>query len=69
MFLSEHRQTARHSVCGYEFGLCRMKVETLGRYAEDFSSLVLHSELLTPEDIEAQYNVSGGHWHHGDPMP
>ena len=44
----------------------KVVVETLGRYAEDFSSLVLHSELLTPEDIEAQYNVSGGHWHHGE---
>ncbi len=28
--------------------------------------LVLHSELLTPVDLEAEFGMSGGHWHHGE---
>jgi phytoene dehydrogenase-like protein len=26
--------------------------------------MILHAELLTPEDIEREYRVTGGHWHH-----
>ena len=35
--------------------------------APGISKLVLHSELLTPADLEAQYLLSGGHWHHVEP--
>ncbi|MDJ0916539.1 MAG: NAD(P)/FAD-dependent oxidoreductase [Woeseiaceae bacterium] len=27
---------------------------------------ILHSELRTPVDLEAEFGVSGGHWHHGE---
>jgi len=41
-------------------------VDLIGRYAPGFSDLIVAKELLTPIDIEAQYNISGGHWHHGE---
>ena len=31
-----------------------------------FNNLVKSYELLTPCDIEEQYNCVGGHWHHGE---
>lgn len=40
---------------------------TLEQYAPGLGALVEHSELLTPADLEAQYHVSGGHWHHAEP--
>ena len=27
---------------------------------------ILHSELLTPVDIEQRFRMPGGHWHHGE---
>lgn len=42
-------------------------LETLEQYAPGISALVLHSELLTPADLESEYHVSNGHWHHGEP--
>lgn len=39
-------------------------LEKLERYAPGIQSQVVHAELLTPADIEAQYHVTGGHWHH-----
>ena len=27
---------------------------------------VTNAELLTPNDIENKYHVTGGHWHHGE---
>lgn len=40
---------------------------TLERHAPGIGDLVLHAELLTPADIERDYRVSGGHWHHAEP--
>ena len=37
---------------------------TLERYAPGIGELVEHAELLTPADLEKQWLVSGGHWHH-----
>ena len=39
-------------------------IDTIAQYAPGISDLILHSELLTPEDLEQQYRVTGGHWHH-----
>ena len=39
-------------------------LQTLERYAPDIRRKVLHSELLTPFDLEQSHNVTGGHWHH-----
>lgn len=41
-------------------------IDVLARYAPDIRSLITVSELLTPADLEAQYNMYGGHWHHGE---
>jgi len=41
-------------------------MNTLARYAPDIRSKTLHAELLTPEDIERDFRISGGHWHHGE---
>ena len=41
-------------------------LETLARYAPDLRSQVVASELLTPADIEREFGMTGGHWHHGE---
>ena len=41
-------------------------IETIARYAPDIAARVEHSELLTPADIEAEFHITGGHWHHGE---
>lgn len=32
----------------------------------DISSRITASELLTPADIESEFHITGGHWHHGE---
>jgi phytoene dehydrogenase-like protein len=39
-------------------------IETITRYAPDIRDQILHSEFLTPADLEREYRVTGGHWHH-----
>ncbi len=39
-------------------------LDTLERHAPGIRSLVTASELLTPFDIEQEFGMSGGHWHH-----
>ncbi len=39
---------------------------SLERYAPGLRAQVVASELLTPEDLEAQFRVTGGHWHHAE---
>ncbi len=41
-------------------------LETIARYAPDISVRVSGSELLTPADIEDEFHITGGHWHHGE---
>jgi phytoene dehydrogenase-like protein len=41
-------------------------IETIGRYAPDLESRITASELLTPADIEREFHMTGGHWHHGE---
>ena len=38
----------------------------LERHAPGIRELVSHAELLTPEDIEAEFLITGGHWHHAE---
>lgn len=38
----------------------------LEQYAPDIRRKAVMAELLTPEDIEKQFRISGGHWHHGE---
>ena len=36
----------------------------LERHAPGLRALVTHAELLTPFDIEQEFGMTGGHWHH-----
>ena len=39
-------------------------IDRLAHYAPGLPDLVINSELLTPKDIEVEFRISGGHWHH-----
>ena len=41
-------------------------IDTIAQYAPDLRSRITASELLTPEDIEKEFRITGGHWHHGE---
>lgn len=41
-------------------------IATIERYAPGFRADVLHSEVLTPNDLEERFDLPGGHVHHGD---
>ncbi len=41
-------------------------VAVIDGYAPGFAAQITASEILTPVDIEREYNVTGGHWHHGE---
>jgi phytoene dehydrogenase-like protein len=41
-------------------------IETLARYAPGLPDCILASELLAPPDIEREFRISGGHWHHAE---
>jgi len=39
---------------------------TLEQYAPTIRNSVVAAELLTPADLEQQFRVNGGHWHHAE---
>lgn len=41
-------------------------VSLIEDYAPGFRAQIVASEVLTPRDIEREFNVTGGHWHHGE---
>jgi phytoene dehydrogenase-like protein len=41
-------------------------IDTIARYAPDLEERIVHSELLTPADIESEFHMTGGHWHHAE---
>jgi len=41
-------------------------IRTIERYAPDIAERITASELLTPADIEKEFHITGGHWHHGE---
>ncbi len=50
---------ARDRVCG-------RAIDTIARYAPRIREQIIHTEFLTPADLERTSRVTGGHWHHGD---
>jgi len=44
----------------------KLAIETLSEYLPDLAQRITASELLTPVDIETEFHMSGGHWHHGE---
>ncbi len=41
-------------------------IDVIARYMPDIASRIVVSELLTPADIEREFHITGGHWHHGE---
>ncbi|MEJ8569163.1 phytoene desaturase family protein [Elongatibacter sediminis] len=41
-------------------------MSVLERYAPDIRSKAVVAELLTPADLESEFRMAGGHWHHGE---
>jgi phytoene dehydrogenase-like protein len=41
-------------------------INVIARYMPDIASRIVASELLTPADIEREFHITGGHWHHGE---
>jgi phytoene dehydrogenase-like protein len=55
---------------GWDYGqrvaFTGLLVDTLERHAPGLKGTVLGAELLTPVDIEREFRIDGGHWHHAD---
>jgi len=43
-----------------------LALDSLEGFAPGLRSSIVAAELLTPADMEQQFRISGGHWHHGD---
>ena len=41
-------------------------LDLLEQYAPDIRSKAVMAELLTPQDMEREFRMTGGHWHHGE---
>ncbi len=41
-------------------------IDKLAEYAPGIKEMITASELLVPTDIEKEFNIQGGHWHHGE---
>ncbi len=44
----------------------RTVIDTIGQYSPDIEQRITASELLTSADIEREFHIGGGHWHHGE---
>jgi len=44
--------------------ICERSIDTIAQYAPRIREQIIHREFLTPADLEQQYHVTGGHWHH-----
>ena len=44
--------------------MCERAIDTIAQYAPQIRQHVVHKEFLTPADLEREYRVTGGHWHH-----
>lgn len=58
-----------HLRMGWEAGkpaFLKIVLDILERHAPGIGGTIVAAELSTPADIEAEYNLPGGHWHHGE---
>ena len=46
--------------------ICERAIDTIAQYAPRIREQIVHKEFLTPSDLEQDYLVTGGHWHHGE---
>ena len=47
-------------------GFTELVIDLLEHYAPGIRKQVVHQEMLTPVDIEREFRITGGHWHHGE---
>ena len=57
--LKEGWETAREA-------FAKTVLTVLERYAPGLGERIVASEILTPADIEREFRMTGGHWHHGE---
>jgi phytoene dehydrogenase-like protein len=43
-----------------------LAIDTIAAFAPDLRSCLHSAQLLTPPDIEREFRISGGHWHHAE---
>ena len=41
-------------------------VDTIERYCPELGKSIISAQLLTPPDIEREFRITGGHWHHAE---
>jgi len=41
-------------------------IDKLAEYSPDIKNKIADLELLIPPDIEKEFHIHGGHWHHGE---
>lgn len=41
-------------------------VKTIAAYAPGLEDLIVERQVITPLDLERDYGMTGGHWHHGE---
>jgi phytoene dehydrogenase-like protein len=46
--------------------MCERAIDTIAEYAPRIREQIIHQEFLTPLDLEQDYRVTGGHWHHAE---
>jgi phytoene dehydrogenase-like protein len=44
--------------------IANRSIDTIAKYAPRIREQIIHHEFLTPADLEREYRVTGGHWHH-----
>ncbi|HVC02880.1 MAG TPA: NAD(P)/FAD-dependent oxidoreductase [Steroidobacteraceae bacterium] len=47
-------------------GFTELTIDTLVRHAPQLRRAIVAAELLAPPDIEREFRITGGHWHHAD---
>ena len=67
--LSAHVMYVPHQLKGGWDGNARESlservIDTIAIHAPGIRELIVHSELLTPADLEQSWHATGGHWHH-----
>jgi phytoene dehydrogenase-like protein len=70
--VSIHAQFAPHTLRAGDWSTRRQElyatiVQTLAQHAPDLPATIVGHHLLTPQDLEREYGLSGGHLFHGEP--
>ncbi len=47
-------------------GFTERIIDTLAAFAPQLRDTIQATELLTPQDIEREFRITGGHWHHAE---